>query len=134
MKPTVRGRSKYGAIRTEIDGIRFDSKAEAAFYWHLKLLMRAGEVLAIERQPTFTLQGTFRKFDPVTGKVRTWRKRTYRADFRVKYADGRDWVIDVKGVRTETFILKQCLFEALYPNLHLVLVSRTPCGGWRFWS
>ncbi len=133
MPVTMARGNKFGALKKVVDGITFASSAEAQFYQHLRFLERAGEVLRFELQPAFELQKTFRKVDPTTGKVRTWRKRTYRADFRVWYADGRDLVIDVKGVKTEAFSLKQCLFEALYPDLHLVLATKKH-GGWTYWQ
>jgi hypothetical protein len=37
-------RAKYGAEPTVVDGIRFDSKKEAARYQELKLLAKAGEI------------------------------------------------------------------------------------------
>jgi hypothetical protein len=125
--------SKYHAQKVVVDGIPFDSKAEAAFYQHLRLLERAGEVVGIELQPAFTLQETLRKFSRQLGKVRTWRKRTYTADFRVRYSDGRDVIYDVKGVKTEAFGLRQALFEARYPDLELVLVKKKG-GRWVYWS
>jgi hypothetical protein len=36
--------SKFHAKRTQVDGIWFDSKAEAGRYGELKLLERAGEI------------------------------------------------------------------------------------------
>jgi len=37
-------RNKYGAIKTTIDGIVFDSKLEARRYQQLSLLQRAGKI------------------------------------------------------------------------------------------
>lgn len=36
--------SKYKAVRTEVDGYKFASKAEARRYAELKLLVKAGEI------------------------------------------------------------------------------------------
>lgn len=37
-------KSKYGAVKTEVDGIMFDSKREASRYQELRLLEQAGEI------------------------------------------------------------------------------------------
>lgn len=54
-------RSKYNAKKVVIDNIKFDSKAEAAYYQQLKLLKLTGEVTSFDLQPEFTLQDSFRK-------------------------------------------------------------------------
>ncbi|MEO3947646.1 DUF1064 domain-containing protein [Gorillibacterium sp. CAU 1737] len=101
-------RNKYKAIRTQAHGIWFDSKAEAEYYCGLKLLERAGEVTAIELQPAFVL------LESSPGE----RGITYRADFRVTYRDGRQEVIDVKGVRTPSYRLKVKLLRSRYPEIN----------------
>ena len=108
--------SKYGAKKTEIDGIRFDSKREAAYYSELKLLKMAGE-LDFELQPKFTLIEGFEK----NGKK--YRPTHYIADFLITYRDGRKVVIDVKGFETKDFKIKAKLFNQRYPELELRLVK-----------
>lgn len=44
-------KNKYKAVKTTVDGIKFDSKAEARRYTQLKLLERAGQI-----QPDIILQ------------------------------------------------------------------------------
>ena len=41
-------KSKYRAVKTEVDGITFDSKREAARYMELMLMQRAGEIKRLE--------------------------------------------------------------------------------------
>ena len=101
--------SKYNARKTIIDGITFDSKAEANYYTQLKLLQRAGEIVELELQPKFEIIPSF--VDPAGKKVRATH---YIADFRVKYKDGREEVIDVKGHKTDVYRLKKKLFEQRY--------------------
>lgn len=48
--------NKYGAKKTVIHGIQFDSKKEAARYTQLKLLERAGEINDLELQPTYRIE------------------------------------------------------------------------------
>ena len=48
--------NKYNAIKTEVDGFIFDSKAEALRYSELKLLEKVGEVRNLVLQPKFPCQ------------------------------------------------------------------------------
>lgn len=99
---------KYGAKKTTINGITFDSQAEANFYAELKLLQRAGEVTDIELQPKFELLPAY------TINGRKVRPTHYIADFRVTYKDGREEIIDCKGFRTKEYRLKKKMFESKY--------------------
>lgn len=99
-------RSKYRNIRTEIDGIRFDSRAEAVRYQELKLLEKAGKIRQLELQPKFVCY--------VNGE----KVCTYRADFAY-FTDLGRVVEDVKGVRTPVYKLKKKLVEALYPGVKI---------------
>ncbi|MCV66946.1 DUF1064 domain-containing protein [Listeria monocytogenes] len=101
-------RSKYNAKKVVIDNITFDSKAEAAYYQQLKLLKMSGEVVSFDLQPEFILQDSFVK----NGKK--YHAIKYRADFLVRYKDGHEELIDVKGMLTNEFILKRKLFEMRY--------------------
>lgn len=51
----LRRRSKYGAIRTTVDGITFASRAEARMYSELKLRQRAHEIDLLRCQPRLRL-------------------------------------------------------------------------------
>lgn len=83
-------RSKYGAKRMCVDGIWFDSIAEAKFYGTLQQRRRAGEIGAIMHQPEFPL---YAKDGGCVGK--------YRADFTFfDKAIGRERTVDVKGFDT----------------------------------
>ena len=44
---------KYRNIKTEIDGIKFDSKKEAKRYSELKMLESASAINQLELQPQF---------------------------------------------------------------------------------
>lgn len=96
--PAKRG-SKYAAQPTEVDGIRFDSKAEARYYQQLKARVVAGEVSYFLRQVPIHLPGNVR----------------YVVDFLEFWADGRVRYVDVKGVQTAMFKTKKRQVEALYP-------------------
>ncbi len=95
-------RSKYRNEPVVIDGIRFDSKREAAYFAALKLREKAGEVGGVELQKPFPILGP-------KGELIC----TYRADFAFwDHKEDRFRVIDVKGVETDVFKLKRKLMRA----------------------
>lgn len=94
--------SKYGAIRTEVDGFKFASKKEAGRYSQLKLLERAGEITELRLQPRY----------PLT--VNGVKVCTYVGDFAYRDKASGFVLEDVKGVKTETYKLKAKLFAALH--------------------
>jgi hypothetical protein len=94
-------RAKFGNRKTVVDGITFDSKAEAARYGVLKILQAAGVVANLRLQVPYVLT--------VNG-VKVCR---YVADF-VYVLDGREVVEDVKGVKTREYSLKRKLMLAVF--------------------
>lgn len=134
--------NKYHAKKTKIDGILFDSYAEAKYYIGLKILRDAGEILTIECHPKYIFQPAYRKccghiwlVHPENGikgaticgncgkKMKAESALYYEADFRVTYADGHQEVVDVKGVRTRAFERSRKMFEYRYPHLTLKIVD-----------
>ena len=106
--------SKYHSRKTTVDGITFDSKAEAARYGELKLLQRAGLIRDLTLQPEFELIPQYKK------NGRTVRRTTYRADFSYyDAASGQFIVEDVKGVKTDLYRLKKKLLEFRYPDIEI---------------
>jgi hypothetical protein len=103
--------SKYKAKKTEIDGITFDSKAEAKRYQELKLLEKAGQIKHLSLQPRFTLQEGF--VNSHTGKIE--RKIEYVADF-MYLENGVIIVEDVKGMKTSDYKIKRKLFIHKYQD------------------
>lgn len=102
-----RRRQKYGAVKTQVDGITFDSKAEAKRYQELKLLERAGVITDLELQPKFVI---LPKHKDIEGK--TVREMSYFADFSYFDIEKGKYVIeDVKGVKTAVYKLKKKLVE-----------------------
>lgn len=98
--------SKYRNVQTEYNGIKFMSKKEAEYAmqldWQRKATSPRDRVVEYECQVPFQIV--------LNGK----KICKYLADFRVKYADGREEIIDVKGVRTDVYRLKKKLVEAQY--------------------
>jgi hypothetical protein len=103
-------RSKYKAVPTVVDGVRFASKAEAHRDWELQQLAKAGKIYGLRRQPRFPLV------------VQGVEVCTYVADW--EYVEKPDAsgttqtvVEDKKGVQTRDFKLKWKLAKALYPEI-----------------
>jgi hypothetical protein len=103
---TLRDRNKYGARKTTVGGITFDSAAEAEYYLYLLAKQQAGEIREFRLQPRYRLQDGFTK------NGRRIRPIDYVADFEVVDKHGLITVIDVKGTKTEAFGIKRKLFEA----------------------
>ena len=93
---------KYHARPTLVDGIRFDSRKEAARYRELRLLERAGEIQGLQLQVPFLL----------LPKSQYGRPVKYIADF-VYIQGGRQVVEDAKGYRTDVYKLKRRLMAEL---------------------
>lgn len=104
----VQRRSKYRAIRTEVDGIVFHSRKEANRYCELKLLEKAGEIEQLTLQPRYalTLPGASNEIEKLG---------TYSADFKYWDRKLKSWhVEDVKGFRTPLYKWKKKHVEAQY--------------------
>ena len=86
-------RRKYANIPTTVDGVRFDSRAEANRWASLRLLERAGEIKELRRQVRYELVP--RQNRPSGGVERA---KSYIADFvYVETRNGREVCEDVKG-------------------------------------
>lgn len=105
MRVQSRKKNKYNARKTVMCGHTFDSRREAEIYLDLLSRKQHGEILRIGLQPSYTLLEGFRDNE---GKKQ--RAITYTADFFVTYADGRNEVIEVKGVKTRDYVLRKKLF------------------------
>lgn len=100
-------KSKYGNVKTEVNGIKFDSQKEARRYQTLMLAQKSGLIRDLRLQHEFTLQEAY---TTCTGK--RIRAIKYRADFTYYMAEGGSMVIeDVKstGTKTKEYELKKKL-------------------------
>ena len=96
-------RHKYGAVKTVIDGIKFDSKAEAMYYQLHK------HDKGIKMQEKFVLMDKFR----LNGKA--YREIAYVPDFTFYDDEGNlIKIVDVKGMQTSGFKIKAKLFANRY--------------------
>ena len=94
---------KYGNQKTEVDGVMFDSKAEAKRYKELKHLLDEGEIQSLILQPKYPIV--------VYGE----KICTYIGDFRYRFfGSDVEIVEDVKGVRTPSYRLKKKLMRAVH--------------------
>ena len=92
---------------------------------HYKRFKKYGKIGDFIMQPRYLLQESFKK----NGKH--YRKIEYVADFEVIQTDGSVEVIDIKGMILPTFAIKQKLFERLYPDRTLILLTYvSKWGGW----
>lgn len=97
-------KSKYRNVKTEVDGVVFDSKREAARWTELRAMEKAGEISDLRRQVPFALV--------VNRKLIC----NYKADFTYR-RDGKEVVEDVKSAHTRTlpeYRLKKKLMDAVY--------------------
>lgn len=97
-------RNKYGAIPTEVDGIRFASKHEARRYTQLKAMELAGEIHNLEPHPRYIFE-----YNGI-------RITTYRPDFQYTDAAGNLVVEDTKSKPTlsEGYKIRKKLMKAYY--------------------
>ena len=96
-------KSKYGAVKTEVDGIMFDSKREASRYQELRILEQAGEIANLRLQVPYIL----------FPKNEHGRALKYIADFVYNDDTGALVVEDAKGHSTDVYKIKRRLMAEL---------------------
>lgn len=97
-------RNKYSAIKTEVDGIIFDSKREATRYQDLRVMQQAGLITDLTLQPEFQL---------IVNGVKI---AAYRGDFEYR-ENGQRVIEDTKSdftCRLMWYRMKKKLMLALY--------------------
>ena len=110
--------NKYNARKTYcLQKHKHDSKKEADHCNSLWADLRAGKFISVDQQPRFLLQRGF-----TTHEGKKIRPITYIADFLITYKDGTKEVIDVKGVKTDTFKLKWKMVQYKYQEYKYKLV------------
>lgn len=133
-KKDTMGKIKH--IKTEIDGIVFDSKMESDYYIKLKNDLANGLIKDFELQPEYLLQdkyiivngqvieGSHPEFEKIKrkNKAKTIQAIKYRGDFLVTNLDGTQVCRDTKGQSTTEFEIKKKLFMHKYPNIKLEVI------------
>ena len=120
--------SKYknnnGAI---IDDKHFDSIMEARFYLLLCKLKKDNQIKKFDCQVKFELQeGYYNVF-----KAKKIQPINYIADFVIILNNNIKVVIDVKGIKTADFKLKEKMFGYKYPKLCFMCVQwRAKTNSW----
>ena len=107
--------SKFGAKKTVVDGIKFDSKWESERYGQLKAMERGGIVTDLELQV---------KYDIIINDIKICK---YIADFVYKEespgGEIKEVVEDAKGFETPEFKLKKKLMKAVH-NIDIYLSKK----------
>jgi len=106
-------RNKYGARKTQVGEITFDSKKEAQRYMELQLLERAGEISNLRRQVKIDLIGQYRPM-----YTRTGRKMRLTVDFAY-VEDNIEVLEDAKGMWTRDFEVRYAVAIAMGLNLRV---------------
>ena len=121
---SVRHINKYGAIKTEYNGERYDSKFEASVARDLDIRLKANEIKGWERQY----------------KVEMWAcdcngnramKKSHKIDFRIHEHDGSFTLLEAKGVETSDYKERRNWLEAFWlpENLdHTYVVVKEKTG------
>lgn len=93
---------KYRNVRTQVDGIPFDSKKEARRFIELRSLLKAGKIRNLKLQPQFTIQESY-----VTSEGERVRAVRYVADFSYERSTSPDqdgyihWIKVVEDVKSQ---------------------------------
>lgn len=104
-------RSKYGNIKAEAFGLKFDSRLERDRYLVLRSMEAEGKITRLRTQPEYDLS------------VNGFPVCVYRADFAYHFK-GYPVTEDSKGVLTPEFRIKRKLLKALTGiDIHIVTKS-----------
>ena len=139
---------KIAHKKTTIDGIVFDSRMESEFYLFLKDLKKKKKIKDFDMQPEFVLQPKhfvyegqlisfddeikYKEYDKLRQKynkanpdkkIAIVNAIKYKSDFTIYLNDGTTEIIDVKGIKTADFKIKEKMFAFRYPNLRLTCVT-----------
>lgn len=106
-------RNKFGAKKTQVGDIRFDSKKEANRWMELQLLERGGEISNLRRQVRIPLIGQHRPL-----YTRTGRKMVMTVDFAY-IEDGIEVLEESKGAWTRDFEVRYAVAIAMGLNLRI---------------
>lgn len=102
--------TKYGAQKTTVDGIVFDSKREATRYGFLLMLQNAGQISGLTLQVPFVLAPSVR----LHGEKRARPAVRYVSDFVYSCPLNGVVVEDSKGMDTPMSRLKRHLMATVH--------------------
>lgn len=104
--------NKYGAVKTEYDGYKYDSKFEASVAMELDLRKKAKDIKDWERQYKVEMWA-YDKFGTPKMKV------THKVDFRLHHNDGSYELLEAKGVETADYKMRRRWLEEFWLPEHL---------------
>lgn len=94
-------RSKFGNVKTTVDGIVFDSAREARHWVELQAFESSGEIQKLKRQVSYELHVNEIKVCKIILDFECW-------------VGDKLIVLDSKGMRTPTYIIKKKMLDAEY--------------------
>ena len=103
--------NKYGAIKTEFNGKKYDSKFEAGIAQELDLRLKAHDIKAVDAQYKVEIP-IYRKDGSIASYVR------HKVDFRVTNNDGSYTLLEAKGVDTTDYKWRRKLLEEIWLPEH----------------
>ncbi len=113
----IRGTGKYNNQPVELDGMRFDSTAEAARWQQLVMLQDAGVISELQFHPRYELLPAYDK--PNGEHI---RPIYYEGD--MQYIENGVVVCeDVKGYETDVYLLKAKMMGYYHPEVELRVVK-----------
>lgn len=101
---SVRKLSKYKNVRQTYNGYSYMSKKEAQQAWELDMQQKVGEIKGYKRQFKLSLD------------VNGAHIANYYVDFLVERKDGSLLALEVKGFKTDLWVMKWKLAQALYKD------------------
>jgi len=104
---TVRVVNKYGAIKTEYGGSKYDSKFEASVARDLDIRLKAGEIKDWERQFKVEMWA-YNKLGDAAMKV------SHKVDFRIHELDGSFTLLEAKGIETADYKMRRHWLEKFW--------------------
>lgn len=135
---------------TIVDGIKFHSKTEAEYYKYLMANKEQLNIKEVELQPQFTLMEKFiltpsgERIDYIDdSQFKKEQKRypkcthqsmKYIADFLITYKNDKVEVVDIKGIKTADFRIKEKMFNYLYPQYKGLKCIVSHKGEWLLWE
>ena len=149
-KPYKKSMGKIFHNKKTVDGIKFDSETEANYYVYIRDNKHKLNIKEIELQPEFVLQQKYiltpsgERIDYINDKQfkaeqKKYPKCThqaikYIADFKITYNDGTIEIIDVKGIKTADFKIKEKIFNYKYPEYKQLKCVAYYKGEWLVWD
>ena len=98
---------KYGNQKTTYNGYKYDSKFEAGVAKDLDIQLKAGEILAWDRQYKVEMWACDSKGMPQI-------KKSHKVDFRVHNLDGTYTLLEAKGFETQDYRDRRKWLERLW--------------------